>query len=37
MIIDMPTSATALAGMEMSKQFEKIMIDHGCGEFRHHR
>ena len=26
MIIDMPTSATALAGMEMSKQFEKIMI-----------
>ncbi|WP_315737583.1 MULTISPECIES: ABC transporter substrate-binding protein [unclassified Bradyrhizobium] len=26
MIIDMPTSATALAGMEMSKQFEKLMI-----------
>jgi branched-chain amino acid transport system substrate-binding protein len=26
MIIDMPTSATALAGMELSKQFEKIMI-----------
>jgi len=26
MIIDMPTSATTLAGMEMSKQFEKIMI-----------
>lgn len=26
MIVDMPTSATALAGMEMSKQFEKIMI-----------
>ena len=26
MIIDMPTSATALAGMEMSKQFQKIMI-----------
>jgi branched-chain amino acid transport system substrate-binding protein len=26
MIIDMPTSATALAGMEMSRQFEKIMI-----------
>ncbi|MGY3444819.1 MULTISPECIES: ABC transporter substrate-binding protein [unclassified Bradyrhizobium] len=26
MIIDMPTSATALSGMEMSKQFEKIMI-----------
>ncbi|KRP88092.1 ABC transporter permease [Bradyrhizobium pachyrhizi] len=26
MIIDLPTSATALAGMEMSKQFEKIMI-----------
>jgi branched-chain amino acid transport system substrate-binding protein len=26
MIIDMPTSATALAGMEMSKRFEKIMI-----------
>src|SRR6202171_3295288 len=26
MIIDMPTSAPALAGMEMSKQFEKIMI-----------
>ncbi|UFS74714.1 ABC transporter substrate-binding protein [Tardiphaga sp. 37S4] len=26
MIIDMPTSATALAGMEMSKQFERIMI-----------
>src|SRR5258707_7236907 len=26
MIIGMPTSATALAGMEMSKQFEKIMI-----------
>lgn len=26
MVIDMPTSATALAGMEMSKQFEKIMI-----------
>jgi branched-chain amino acid transport system substrate-binding protein len=26
MIIDMPTSATALAGMEVSKQFEKIMI-----------
>ncbi len=26
MIIDMPTSATALAGMEMSKQFEKILI-----------
>jgi branched-chain amino acid transport system substrate-binding protein len=26
MIIDMPTSATALAGMEMSEQFEKIMI-----------
>src|SRR5215471_6635189 len=26
MIIDMPTSATALAGMEMSKQYEKIMI-----------
>ena len=25
-IIDMPTSATALAGMELSKQFEKIMI-----------
>src|SRR6516165_11778536 len=26
MIVDMPTSATALAGMELSKQFEKIMI-----------
>ncbi|MGJ5043890.1 MULTISPECIES: ABC transporter substrate-binding protein [unclassified Bradyrhizobium] len=26
MVIDMPTSATALAGMEMSKQFEKLMI-----------
>ncbi|MEH2479938.1 branched-chain amino acid transport system substrate-binding protein [Nitrobacteraceae bacterium AZCC 2146] len=26
MIIDLPTSATALAAMEMSKQFEKIMI-----------
>ena len=26
MVIDMPTSATALAGMELSKQFEKIMI-----------
>jgi branched-chain amino acid transport system substrate-binding protein len=26
MIIDMPTSATALAGMEMSRPFEKIMI-----------
>ncbi len=26
MIIDMPTSATALAGMEMSRQFEKLMI-----------
>lgn len=26
MIIDRPTSATALAGMEMSRQFEKIMI-----------
>jgi branched-chain amino acid transport system substrate-binding protein len=26
MIIDMPTSATALAGMEMSKRFEKLMI-----------
>ena len=26
MIIDMPTSATALAGMEMSKQFGKLMI-----------
>ncbi|WP_315834988.1 ABC transporter substrate-binding protein [Bradyrhizobium prioriisuperbiae] len=26
MIIDMPTSATALAGMEMSKRYEKIMI-----------
>jgi branched-chain amino acid transport system substrate-binding protein len=26
MIIDMPTSATALAGMELSKQFEKLMI-----------
>jgi branched-chain amino acid transport system substrate-binding protein len=26
MIIDMPTSATALAGMELSKQFEKVMI-----------
>ncbi|MCC8961129.1 ABC transporter substrate-binding protein [Bradyrhizobium sp. Pear76] len=26
MVIDMPTSATALAGMEMSRQFEKIMI-----------
>jgi len=26
MIIGMPTSATALAGMEMSKRFEKIMI-----------
>jgi len=26
MIIDMPTSATALAGMELSRQFEKIMI-----------
>src|SRR3954467_8350190 len=26
MIIDLPTSPTALAGMEMSKQFEKIMI-----------
>jgi branched-chain amino acid transport system substrate-binding protein len=25
-IIDLPTSATALAAMEMSKQFEKIMI-----------
>jgi len=26
MIIDLPTSATALAAMEMSKRFEKIMI-----------
>jgi branched-chain amino acid transport system substrate-binding protein len=26
MIIDLPTSATALAVMELSKQFEKIMI-----------
>ena len=26
MIIDLPTSATALAAMEMSKQFEKVMI-----------
>ena len=26
MIIDLPTSATALAAMQMSKQFEKIMI-----------
>ena len=26
MIVDMPTSATALAGMELSKQFEKFMI-----------
>ncbi|MGB3446092.1 MAG: ABC transporter substrate-binding protein [Xanthobacteraceae bacterium] len=26
MIIDLPTSATALAAMEMSKQFERIMI-----------
>jgi branched-chain amino acid transport system substrate-binding protein len=26
MIIDMPTSAVALAGMEMSRQFEKLMI-----------
>ena len=26
MIIDMPTSATTLAGMELSRQFEKIMI-----------
>lgn len=26
MIVDLPTSATALAAMEMSKQFEKIMI-----------
>lgn len=26
MVIDMPTSATALAGMELSRQFEKIMI-----------
>lgn len=26
MIIDLPTSATALAAMEMSKQFEKILI-----------
>ncbi len=26
MIIDLPTSATALAAMEMSKQFEKLMI-----------
>src|SRR5260221_11373757 len=25
-VIDLPTSATALAGIEMSKQFEKIMI-----------
>ena len=26
MIIDLPTSATALAVMELSKQFEKVMI-----------
>ena len=37
MIIDMPTSATALAVMELSKQYEKILIITDAAQLGHHR